>query len=95
MQPLETGSHTLRPRPALKTIREIGTNTFIFERRQALPSAVCEDMIRRFELHAEEQYEGRIGQIAYQDQNVQKKLYFGPSDYGSSSFRRSECTIVV
>jgi hypothetical protein len=72
MQQHKTDSAIVRPRSALKTITEVGTHTFIFEKFHSLPVAVCEDMIRRFELHIEEQYEGRIGQMVYQDQGVKK-----------------------
>lgn len=49
---------------ALKTIKEVKENTFIFEKHNALPDALCDDMIRRFEEHSEDQYQGRIGQTA-------------------------------
>jgi hypothetical protein len=68
----EMSSDTARPRPALRTLTEIKENSFIFEKRHALPVEICREMIRRFEQHADEQYEGRIGQLVYKDQNVKK-----------------------
>jgi len=32
-----------------KTIHEVQPNTFIFEKKHALPLDVCQEMIRRFE----------------------------------------------
>ena len=58
--------------PFLKTIKEVKENTFIFEQKNALPDALCDDMIRRFEEHTNDQYQGRIGQGAAQDSNVKK-----------------------
>lgn len=57
---------------ALKTIKEVKENTFIFEQRNALPDALCDDMIRRFEEHTEDQYQGRIGQSVTQDSSIKK-----------------------
>jgi Rps23 Pro-64 3,4-dihydroxylase Tpa1-like proline 4-hydroxylase len=56
----------------LTTIREILPNSFIFEKQQALSSAQCEEMIRRFEERKEEQYPGRIGQTVTNDDSVKK-----------------------
>jgi hypothetical protein len=72
MQHRQTGSDIARPRTALKTLAEIGENTFIFEKQLALSIDLCNEIIRRFEQHTEEQYEGRIGQMIYQDQSVKK-----------------------
>ena len=57
---------------ALKTIKEIKENTFIFEQKNALPDALCDDMVRRFEEHTDDQYQGRIGQGAAKDSSVKK-----------------------
>jgi hypothetical protein len=59
-------------RPALRTLSEVKENSFIFEKREALPAELCKEIIRRFEQHADEQYEGRIGQLGYRDQSVKK-----------------------
>lgn len=56
----------------LKTIREVKANTFIYEQLNALPPALCQEMINRFEQHSEEQYAGRIGQTVNQDSNIKK-----------------------
>ena len=65
-------SDATKPRPGLRSITEIKENTFIFEKRLAMPIDVCREMIRRFERHEDEQYEGRIGQVVYKDQRVKK-----------------------
>lgn len=56
----------------LKTLIEVKENTFIFEKHNALPAELCDDMIKRFEAHADEQYQGRIGQTVSQDSNIKK-----------------------
>jgi len=65
-------AHKEKTVPALKTIKEVKPNTFIFEQKNALPDALCDDMIARFEQHAEEQYQGRIGQTVSQDNSIKK-----------------------
>jgi predicted 2-oxoglutarate/Fe(II)-dependent dioxygenase YbiX len=57
---------------ALKTITEVKENTFIFEKHNALPAELCDDMIKRFEAQTDEQYQGRIGQTASQDNSIKK-----------------------
>ncbi len=57
-------------RPVLSSITEVREFTFIFEKRRALPVDVCNEMIRRFEDCKEEQYIGRIGQTAMEDQGI-------------------------
>lgn len=56
----------------LKTLNEVKPNTFIFEKHNALPAALCDNMIERFEQHTEDQYQGRIGQTASQDNSIKK-----------------------
>ena len=56
----------------LKSIKEVKENTFIFEQQNALPAALCDDMIKRFEEHTDDQYEGRIGQGASQDNSIKR-----------------------
>lgn len=56
----------------LRTIQEIKPNTFIFEKRGALPGFLCDDMVARFEAAQDEQYLGRIGQLAEQDRSIKK-----------------------
>lgn len=58
----------------LTTLTEVKSNTFIYEKFNALDSALCANMIDRFEAAIDEQYEGRIGQQADQDQTVKKTV---------------------
>ncbi len=57
---------------ALKSLVEVKENTFIFEKKNALTADTCDEMIRRFEKHTDDQYQGRIGQGASQDSSVKK-----------------------
>jgi hypothetical protein len=59
-------------RPPLTRIREIKSQSFIFEMPQALPIDVCSEMMRRFEACPDEQYEGRIGQTVSRDRSIKK-----------------------
>jgi Rps23 Pro-64 3,4-dihydroxylase Tpa1-like proline 4-hydroxylase len=56
----------------LRTIVEIRPDTFIFEKRKALSAPLCQRAIERFESHQNEQYEGRIGQLAEHDRRVKR-----------------------
>ena len=56
----------------LSTIVEVKPNTFIYEKKNALPADACEEMIRRFEEYENEQYEGRIGQTVNKDRSIKK-----------------------
>ena len=56
----------------LSTIVEVKPDTFIFEKHNALPTEACDEMIRRFEAHKDEQYEGRVGQLADKDRSIKK-----------------------
>lgn len=56
----------------LETIHEVKANTFIFEKKNALPLDVCSEMIRRFEANEDEQYEGRIGQTVGKDRDIKR-----------------------
>ena len=51
-------------------IHEIKPHSFIFEIKNALTPEICEEIIRRFEGNPEQQYQGRVGQQATQDQSV-------------------------
>jgi hypothetical protein len=42
-------------------LKEVKPNSFIFEKREALPDFLCDDMIARFEQNEAEQYVGRGG----------------------------------
>ena len=58
--------------PPLRSIREVKPLSFIFEKKNALPVEICQNLIERFEAHQEEQYAGRIGQTAAKDQSIKK-----------------------
>ena len=63
--------------PEQKTIREVPTGngqpgSFIFEKENALPLDICQEMIRRFEADTENQYPGRIGQTFTKDQSMKR-----------------------
>ncbi len=60
-----------------QTIREVPTGngqpgSFIFEKPNALPLDICQEMIRRFEEDTENQYPGRIGQSFSKDQSMKR-----------------------
>lgn len=54
------------------TLTELLPNSYIYECKQALDTTLCEDMITRFEACADEQYQGRIGQIEQEDLQVKR-----------------------
>jgi|TARA_B110000238_G_C16110769_1_gene432586 Rps23 Pro-64 3,4-dihydroxylase Tpa1-like proline 4-hydroxylase len=56
----------------LVTIREVKENSFIFEKENALATEFCEEAIQRFESNQQDQYQGRIGQMADQDNSIKK-----------------------
>lgn len=56
----------------LTSIHEVKANTFIFEKKDALPKDVCAEMIRRFEASEDEQYEGRIGQTVAKENSIKQ-----------------------
>ena len=56
----------------LRTLVEVQPNTFIFEKHNALSPALCQMAIERFEARSDEQYEGRIGQLAEKDRSIKK-----------------------
>ena len=56
----------------LKSLREIIPNSFIFEKMNALPAELCDEMVRRFEASEDEQYPGRIGQTVSSNQSIKK-----------------------
>jgi hypothetical protein len=53
-------------------MQEIKPLSFIYEVRNALPSELCRDMIRRFEANTDQQYAGRIGQNQSEENSVKK-----------------------
>ena len=56
----------------LISIREIIPNSFIFEKTNALPAELCDEMVRRFEASEGDQYPGRIGQTVSSNQSIKK-----------------------
>ena len=52
--------HTIKP---LSTIVEV---------KHSIPADACKEMISRFEHYKDEQYQGRIGQMAKEDQSIKK-----------------------
>ena len=59
-------------RSKLVTINEVKENTYIFEKKQALAKEFCDDVIKRFEMHEDDQYQGRIGQMADEDNSIKR-----------------------
>ena len=64
----------------LSTIREVKPNTFIFERKGALPPSFCEEVIRRFEAHPEQQRKGVIGQTGEEHNSIKRTMDLVVSD---------------
>ena len=56
----------------LVTIREVKENSFIFEKKNALAAEFCQDAIQRFELNPQDQYQGRVGQMAGEDNSIKR-----------------------
>jgi len=72
--------HDSTQRQPLQTIKEIKPGSFIYLQENALPIDVCQEMIRRFEAHPEDQYQGRIGQDVQQNQSIKKSTDIVVSD---------------
>ncbi len=53
-------------------LREAAPNSFIFEVDNALPEWICSQAIERFEANESQQYPGRVGQLADQQNSVKK-----------------------
>ena len=54
------------------TLREVKPLSFIFEIDHALTPDICRDIIQRFEHNTEQQYQGRIGQLADENQSIKR-----------------------
>lgn len=63
---------TSAPSVPLRSFVEVKPDTFIFEQRNALSPELCEKAIQQFEVSQDEQYEGRIGQLAEHDLSIKK-----------------------
>ncbi|QTR51272.1 2OG-Fe(II) oxygenase family protein [Candidatus Thiothrix anitrata] len=59
-------------RPPLQTIRELAPNSFIFEKKDAIPGFLCDNMVARFEQNIADQYAGRLGQDTGLNQTIKK-----------------------
>jgi len=55
-------------------IKEVKPLSFIFEVENALTGEICKEIIRRFEANPDQQYQGRIGQMAQQDQSIKRTV---------------------
>lgn len=53
-------------------LNELQPSSFIYTADQALPDAVCTDMISRFENHPAEHYAGRVGQTEHMNVDVKR-----------------------
>lgn len=58
--------------PQTLVIDELRPLSFVFEVQDGLPGDVCREMIRRFETHKEQQYEGLIGQRQWKERSIKK-----------------------
>ena len=61
---------------ALSSLRELAPNSFIFEKRDAIPGFLCDNMVARFEQNLADQYAGRIGQDMGSNQQVSVPFKF-------------------
>ena len=68
MSPTPSQAHRVQP----YRFREAAPNSFIFEIPEAIPVWICEEMIQRFETQTRQQYPGRVGRTAQQDDSVKK-----------------------
>ncbi len=68
----ETASCNVRATTSSQTISEVKPNSFIFEQPHSLSEQFCTDVVQRFENAKDEQYEGRIGQLADKDISIKK-----------------------
>lgn len=60
------------PRQPLQTIKEVKQGSFIFEKKDALPDFLCDDIVKRFEANPQDQYAGKVG-AAVNDFKAMKK----------------------
>lgn len=57
---------------SLSSLVEAGENTFIYEKHGALSPEFCSNVIERFEQHTQDQYQGRIGQMAAENMDIKR-----------------------
>jgi len=65
---------TLNTKVQPYVIKEVKPLSFIFEVENALTGEICKEIIRRFEANPDQQYQGRIGQMAQQDQSIKRTV---------------------
>jgi len=58
--------------PAQYQLAEVAPSSFIYEVNGALPRDACAEMVRRFESHTDQQYDGRIGQGQVREQSIKR-----------------------
>lgn len=56
----------------MSQLSELKSGSFIFEKKNALPGDVCTEIIERFELNPDDQYQGRIGQQGAEDTDIKR-----------------------
>ena len=56
----------------LVNIQECKPGSFVFEKKNALAAEFCADVIQRFEASPEDQYLGRVGQMANEDSSIKR-----------------------
>jgi len=55
-----------------QTIFELKLGSFVFAKKNALPGDVCAEIIERFELNPDDQYQGRVGQQAAEKPDIKR-----------------------
>ena len=53
-------------------VNEVKPHSFIYEIKNGLTQEICQEMIARFEHYTDDQYPGRIGQLATEDESVKR-----------------------
>ncbi len=56
----------------MNKLNEVKPNSFIFEKKEALPDFLCDDMIARFEANEADQYAGRVGAAMNSNEALKK-----------------------
>ena len=56
----------------MSQLEELSINSHIYAVQNALPPALCADMISRFESAADEQYQGRVGQTVHENLEIKR-----------------------
>jgi len=56
----------------MSNLREVKPNSFIFEKKEALPDFLCDDMVARFEANEADQYAGRVGAAMNSNESLKK-----------------------